>query len=66
MAPRAKAADAEPVPESDRIGDLPHPRERFELYGHEAAAETLATAARSGRLPHAWILAGPKGVGKST
>ncbi|NOT42675.1 MAG: DNA polymerase III subunit delta', partial [Alphaproteobacteria bacterium] len=42
------------------------PRERFELYGHEAAAETLATAARSGRLPHAWILAGPKGVGKST
>ncbi|MFM9862646.1 MAG: DNA polymerase III subunit delta' [Micropepsaceae bacterium] len=66
MAPRAKAADAEPTPESDRIGDLPHPRERFELYGHAAAAQTLATAARSGRLPHAWILAGPKGVGKAT
>jgi len=66
MAPRAKAADAEPTPESDRIGDLPHPRERFELYGHAAAAQTLAAAARSGRLPHAWILAGPKGVGKAT
>ncbi len=66
MAPRAKAADAEPTPESDRIGDLPHPRERFELYGHAAAAQTLAAAARSGRLPHAWIIAGPKGVGKAT
>lgn len=66
MPPRAKAADAEPTPESDRIGDLPHPRERFDLYGHAAAAQTLATAARSGRLPHAWIIAGPKGVGKAT
>ncbi len=66
MAPRPRAADTEPVPESDRIGELPHPRERFELFGHAAAAQTLATAARSGRLHHAWIIAGPKGVGKAT
>lgn len=66
MAPRAKAADTEPTPESDRIGDLPHPRERYELYGHAVGAQTLAAAARSGRLPHAWIIAGPKGVGKAT
>lgn len=66
MAPRARTADAEPTPESDRIGDLLHPRERSNLFGHEAAARTLATAARSGRLHHAWILAGPKGVGKAT
>lgn len=66
MAPRARAAELEPLPESDRVGELPHPRERLELFGHAAAAKTLATAARSGRLPHAWILAGPKGVGKAT
>jgi DNA polymerase III subunit delta' len=66
MAPRARAADAEPVPESDRAGELPHPRDRQELFGHDAAARTLAAAARSGRLHHAWIIAGPKGVGKAT
>lgn len=66
MAPRGRAAEAEPVPESDRAGELLHPRERQELFGHEAAALTLATAARSGRLHHAWIIAGPKGVGKAT
>lgn len=66
MAARARSYDAEPVPESDRIGTLPHPRERLELFGHAAAAQTLASAARSGRLHHAWIIAGPKGVGKAT
>lgn len=66
MPPRARTAEAEPLPESDRIGDLLHPRERFNLFGHAAAAQTLATAARSGRLHHAWIIAGPKGVGKAT
>jgi DNA polymerase-3 subunit delta' len=66
MAPRARAVDAEPVPESDRAGELPHPRERRELFGHAVAAQTLAGAARSGRLHHAWIIAGPKGVGKAT
>lgn len=66
MAPRARAVDAEPLPESDRVGALPHPRDRLELFGHAAAAQTLASAARSGRLHHAWILAGPKGVGKAT
>lgn len=66
MAPRARTADLEPVPESDRIGDLPHPREQLHLFGHASAAQTLAAAARSGRLHHAWIIAGPKGVGKAT
>jgi len=66
MAPRARATELEPVPESDRIGDLPHPRERLAFFGHAAAAQTLAAAARSGRLHHAWIIAGPKGVGKAT
>jgi DNA polymerase-3 subunit delta' len=66
MAPRARAAEAEPLPESDRVGELPHPREQRHLFGHADAAATLASAARSGRLHHAWIIAGPKGVGKAT
>lgn len=66
MAPRARTVEAEPLPESDRVGELLHPREQRELYGHAAAAEALAAAARSGRMHHAWIIAGPKGVGKAT
>jgi DNA polymerase-3 subunit delta' len=63
---RARAVELEPLPESDRVGELPHPREQWQLFGHAAAAQTLAQAARAGRLHHAWILAGPKGVGKAT
>ncbi|MBU8538247.1 DNA polymerase III subunit delta' [Falsiroseomonas tokyonensis] len=37
-----------------------------DLFGHVAAAETLQRAALSGRLPHAWMLAGPPGIGKAT
>lgn len=66
MAPRPRAPDLEPVPESDREGELPHPREQSELFGHEDACQTLAKAARSGQLHHAWIIAGPRGVGKAT
>jgi len=66
MAARSRTVDIEPLPESDRAGELTHPRERQELFGHAAAAQTLAAAARSGRLHHAWIIAGPKGVGKAT
>jgi DNA polymerase-3 subunit delta' len=66
MAPRVRSIEAEVYPESDRTGDLPHPRERFELFGHSEAARTMAEAARSGHLHHAWIIAGPKGVGKAT
>lgn len=66
MAPRtARQEDVEP-PESDRAGELPHPRVRFELFGHHAAAQQMAVAARSGHLHHAWLVSGPKGVGKAT
>lgn len=66
MAPRARTLDAEPVPESDRAGDLPHPREQLELFGHAESCRALALAARSNQLHHAWLIAGPKGVGKAT
>jgi DNA polymerase III gamma/tau subunit len=45
---------------------LPEPRANPELFGHEAAAAALVEAALSGRLHHAYIFHGPKGVGKFT
>ncbi|MDB5372528.1 MAG: replication protein DnaC [Belnapia sp.] len=42
------------------------PRANPELVGHDDAARTLEEAARSGRIHHAWLIAGPTGVGKAT
>ncbi|WP_336961289.1 DNA polymerase III subunit delta' [Sphingobium aquiterrae] len=36
------------------------------LLGQEEQAETLMAAARSGRMHHGWILAGPRGIGKAS
>ncbi len=44
----------------------PEPRANPELIGHDDAARTLAEAAESGRLHHAWLIAGPPGLGKAT
>jgi DNA polymerase-3 subunit delta' len=45
---------------------LPEPRANPEFFGHEAAAAALVEAALSGRLHHAWLIAGPAGIGKET
>jgi DNA polymerase-3 subunit delta' len=42
------------------------PRQNTALRGHEAAERVLLDAANSGRLAHAWIFAGPRGIGKAT
>lgn len=57
---------ADDIPESDRLDDLPHPRERHTLVGHEWAERQFLDAYLSGKLHHAWILGGPKGIGKAT
>jgi DNA polymerase-3 subunit delta' len=44
----------------------PHPREVFELTGHEQAEAAFEDARLRGRLHHAWLLTGPEGVGKAT
>ncbi|MDB5379177.1 MAG: polymerase subunit delta [Rubritepida sp.] len=44
----------------------PPPRANPTLYGHAEAAASLAAAARSGRLAHAWLFAGPPRIGKAT
>jgi DNA polymerase-3 subunit delta' len=43
-----------------------HPRRRSFLIGRENAEERLQRAYRSGRLHHAWLIGGPRGIGKAT
>lgn len=45
---------------------VPAPRENALLLGQEAAEAALLQAYNSGRLPHAWLLTGPRGIGKAT
>ena len=54
---RARTADAP---------DTPHPREATQLFGHADAEQNLLEAYRSGRMPHAWLIGGPEGIGKAT
>jgi DNA polymerase III subunit delta' len=42
------------------------PRENPFLFGHAVAEQALLQAHQSGRLPHAWLIAGPRGIGKAT
>lgn len=42
------------------------PRENPELIGHEAAEARFLSAWQSGRLPHGWLITGPRGIGKAT
>ena len=60
------APEAEALPEADRLGDFPHPRETYALFGHESAEAMLAQAFAQGRLHHAWLIAGRAGIGKAT
>src|SRR4051812_24544721 len=44
----------------------PEPRQNPDLLGQARAEQTLLEASSGGRMPHAWIFAGPSGVGKAT
>ncbi len=46
--------------------EIPSPRENPALQGHEDAERELQSAAGGGRLPHAWLITGPQGIGKAT
>jgi DNA polymerase-3 subunit delta' len=46
--------------------DIPHPRDTEHLFGQEAAERTLLDAYKSGRIPHAFLIGGPQGIGKAT
>lgn len=45
---------------------LAHPRASMQLFGHESGERQFLEAFNSDRLHHAWLLTGPKGIGKAT
>ena len=53
---------AEAGPETDER----HPRQTPSLIGHRAAEDLMLSVHAGGRLPHGWLIAGPRGVGKAT
>src|SRR5436309_10951230 len=57
---RSQAREAAPEPAA------PPPRANPELIGHEAAEAGLRRLVESGRMPHALLLSGPRGIGKAT
>ncbi|WP_137701512.1 DNA polymerase III subunit delta' [Marimonas lutisalis] len=59
-------SDAAELPEPDRVEGAPHPRETSRMFGQSAAEAAFLEAYNSGRLHHAWLLTGPRGVGKAT
>ena len=46
--------------------DPPHPRRTQELVGHARPWADFTASLETGRMPHAWLLVGPRGVGKAT
>ncbi|NVJ99085.1 MAG: DNA polymerase III subunit delta' [Alphaproteobacteria bacterium] len=42
------------------------PRHTTAVFGHEAAERELLAAYNSERMHHAWLISGPKGIGKAT
>ncbi len=51
---------------ADDEDELPHPRQTRAFISHAEAEQTMLDAYRSGRMPHAWLIGGPSGIGKAT
>ncbi|MGI8724174.1 MAG: DNA polymerase III subunit delta' [Methyloceanibacter sp.] len=52
--------------EPDRLEGFSVPREVDRVFGHGQAIQEFEDALHSRRMHHAWLLAGPEGVGKAT
>ncbi len=51
---------------ADRIDDVSLPNENSSIFGQGVAEQDFISAHKSGRLHHAWLIGGPRGVGKAT
>ncbi len=51
---------------SDDEREVKLPRETAALFGHADAEQALLASYKSGRVPHAWLIGGPPGIGKAT
>ncbi len=59
-------AGGEAATEADRAEGAPHPRHAPALHGQGPAEAAFLAAHGGGRLPHGWLITGPRGVGKAT
>jgi len=50
----------------DSLEGLAAPHQQEQFFGHSKAEETFLSAWQSGKMHHAWLLTGPKGIGKAT
>ena len=46
--------------------NAPIPRKNWHLVGHDAAEAAFLASVESGRLHHAWLICGSRGIGKAT
>jgi len=58
--------EIEEIERFDGIDGWPTPEAQDQWYGEARAEEVLLDAYRSRRMHHAWLLTGPKGIGKAT
>lgn len=54
------------APQPERLDGAPHPRETPKLIGQDTAQRAFVDAFNSGKFHHAWMLTGPRGIGKAT
>lgn len=52
--------------EPDEAAGTTHPRENLAFVGHDGAERALAEALAGGRMHHAWLITGPRRLGKAT
>jgi DNA polymerase-3 subunit delta' len=57
---------ADEIPEPDCAPGAPHPRDTASLLGQAPAESAFLDAFNSARMHHAWLITGPRGVGKAT
>ena len=60
------SSDDDSIPTSDVIEGAKHPSEAAAVIGHQDAENLFVDALNEGRLHHAWMITGPKGIGKAT
>ena len=54
------------IPIFDSLEGLAPPHQQEQFFGHRKAEEAFLSAWQSGKMHHAWLLTGPKGIGKAT
>src|SRR5580704_9766136 len=67
--PKNQVGGADPVsakPSEEEAGEPRHPRATADLFGHAGAEAAFLAAYRGARVPHAFLIVGPKGIGKAT